>query len=164
MRKPAPCLHPRTRPGRCGRKLGVVVSHANYFPLSSCPLPLRERVCRLGDTGEGMVSKPVPRLTPPDLRRAQTQAEQRAWYLLRNRHVNELKFRRQQAIDAYTVDFYCSELRLAIELDGSVHAQPTQVSRDARKDEYLRSQGIRVLRVPNGLVLHNPEGVSEGDL
>ena len=104
------------------------------------------------------MSKPVPGFTPQRLRRAQTEAERRAWFLLRNRNVNGLKFRRQQAIDMYTVDFYCGELRLAVELDGSVHAQPSQMSRDVRKDEYLRSQGIRVLRVSNGLVLHNPEG------
>ena len=51
-----------------------------------------------------------------ELRQAQTLAERRAWYLLRNRNVAGLKFRRQQAIDDYTVDFYCPDLRLALEL------------------------------------------------
>jgi len=86
-------------------------------------------------------------------------AERRAWYLLRNRHVGGLKFRRQQPIDRYTVDFYCPELRLALELDGGVHSQPSQLKRDKAKDEYLRALGIRVVRIPNGLVMEDPEGV-----
>ncbi len=93
-----------------------------------------------------------------ELRRAQTLAEHRAWYHLRNRNVAGLKFRRQQAVDHYTVDFYCPELRLAIELDGGVHSQPSQLKKDKEKDEYLRASGIHVLRISNGLVLEDPEG------
>jgi type I restriction enzyme R subunit len=68
-----------------------------------------------------------------------------------------LKFRRQYPIDDYVVDFYCLEPRLAVELDGGVHSQPSQVKKDSAKDAYLRSLGIRVLRLPNGLVLEDPE-------
>jgi len=69
------------------------------------------------------------------LRRTQTLAERRAWYLLRDRLVARLKFRRQQPIDHYTIDFYCPKLRLAVELDGGVHSQPSQLKRDKEKDE-----------------------------
>lgn len=55
------------------------------------------------------------------------------------------------------MDFYCFQARLAVELDGSVHAQPSQMRRDAAKDAYLRRLGIRVLRLPNGMVMEDPE-------
>jgi very-short-patch-repair endonuclease len=92
-----------------------------------------------------------------ELRRGQTEAEKSAWHLLRDRRIG-LKFRRQQAIDNYVVDVYCFEHRLAVELDGGIHSQPGQIRKDREKDAYLENLGIRVLRVPNGLVLEDPEG------
>jgi very-short-patch-repair endonuclease len=92
-----------------------------------------------------------------ELRRRPTEAEEIAWHLLRSGRTG-LKFRRQYAIENHVVDFYCFEHRLAIELNGSVHAQPSQGRRDRTKDTFLKRLGIRVLRLPNGLVLENPDG------
>jgi very-short-patch-repair endonuclease len=92
-----------------------------------------------------------------ELRHTQTEAEKAAWHLLRNRRLR-LKFRRQYPIENYVVDFYCCEFRLAVELDGGVHSQPRQMKKDAAKDAYLRKIGVRVLRLPNGLVTEDPEG------
>jgi len=92
-----------------------------------------------------------------ELRHQQTEAEKAAWHLLRNRRVG-LKFRRQYPIENYVVDFYCGELRLAVELDGGVHSQPSQMKKDAAKDAFLGNVGVRVLRLPNGLVTEDPEG------
>jgi very-short-patch-repair endonuclease len=95
------------------------------------------------------------------LRRKETSAEEAAWRLLRNRGCGGLKFRRQLAIENCVVDFFCFEERLAVELDGSVHSQPIQLRRDRAKDNFLKRLGIRVLRLPNGLVLENPDGFLE---
>lgn len=92
-----------------------------------------------------------------ELRRAETLAEEIAWGLLRNRRLG-LKFRRQYPIGDYVVDFYCFELRLALELDGGAHSQPSQMRKDRIKDAYLKSLGICVVRIPNGLVMEHPEG------
>jgi len=100
------------------------------------------------------VKVPIPKARK--LRRDETAAERVAWHLLRDRRAG-LKFRRQFPIGNHFVDFYCFELRLAVELDGSVHAQPSQMKKDQAKDAYLRSLGIRVLRLPNGLVMEDPE-------
>jgi type I restriction enzyme M protein len=54
-------------------------------------------------------------------------------------------------------DFYCFERRLAIELDGGVHSQPSQMRRDAAREDFLRTLGISLLRIPNGLVTNDPE-------
>ncbi len=99
---------------------------------------------------------PVPTRRLRELRRTQTEAERAAWYLLRGRSLGA-RFRRQCRIDNWAVDFFCFEHRLAIELDGSVHSQPSQMRKDATKDDYLRTLGIRLLRVPNGMVLEDPE-------
>ena len=55
------------------------------------------------------------------------------------------------------LDFYCFEHRLAIELDGGVHSQIEQMRRDAVKEDYLRTLGIRLLRIPNLMVLEHPD-------
>jgi very-short-patch-repair endonuclease len=91
-----------------------------------------------------------------ELRSNPTEAEKAAWYLLRGRRLGA-KFRRQCRIENWIVDFYCFEHRLAIELDGGVHSQPSQMRNDASKEDYLRTQGISLLRIPNGLVLEDPE-------
>jgi very-short-patch-repair endonuclease len=96
---------------------------------------------------------PTPRVR--ELRRSATEAERAAWYLLRGRALGA-KFRRQCRVENWVVDFYCFEHRLAIELDGGVHSQPSQMRRDAAKEDYLRTVGISLLRIPNGLVLEDP--------
>jgi uroporphyrinogen-III synthase len=90
------------------------------------------------------------------LRRSQTEAEKAAWCLLRGRKLGA-KFRRQCRIESWVVDFYCFEHRLAIELDGGVHSQASQMRKDAAKEDYLRTVGISLLRIPNGLVLEDPD-------
>ena len=97
---------------------------------------------------------PTPRVR--ELRRNQTEAEQAAWYLLRGRGLG-VKFRRQCRIETWVVDFYCFEHRLAIELDGGIHSQPSQMRKDAAKEDFLRNLGITLLRIPNGLVSEDPD-------
>jgi very-short-patch-repair endonuclease len=83
------------------------------------------------------------------LRRAPTPAESVAWNLLRDRRMLGLKFRRQQLVLGFVVDFYCAELRLALELDGGIHADPDQAAADALRTRALAMLSIQVHRVPN---------------
>ena len=87
------------------------------------------------------------------LRHEQTEAESRAWWLLRNRALEGFKFRRQHPVGPYFADFCCSELKLILELEGSVHSQPSVLKFDAKRDEYLKNEGNRVAHFPNGMVL-----------
>ena len=91
-----------------------------------------------------------------ELRRGQTDAERAAWYLLRDRKLGA-KFRRQCRLENWVIDFYSFEHRLAIELDGGVHSQPSQMHKDAAKEDYVRARGIRLLRLANGLVVRDPQ-------
>lgn len=70
-----------------------------------------------------------------------------------------LKFRRQQVIDRFIVDFYCHEVKLVIEVDGEIHNY-TQVE-DAIRQEFLESLGLQVVRFKNEDVLFRIEGVLE---
>jgi len=68
-----------------------------------------------------------------------------------------LKFRRQFPISNYIVDFYCEELRLVVELEGSVHDDVVKARADEMRRVQLQELGYRVLRVPNGMVLRAPD-------
>ena len=81
------------------------------------------------------------------LRHNQTPHEQSMWQALRAKRFAGYKFRRQQALGHYFVDFVCFSRRLIIELDGSQHADATDY--DERRDAWLHQQGFRVLRVWN---------------
>ncbi|MBV8685593.1 MAG: endonuclease domain-containing protein [Alphaproteobacteria bacterium] len=86
-----------------------------------------------------------------------TEAERRLWTLLRDRRLATFKFRRQQVIEPYIVDFVCFEQRLIIETDGSQHAESEA---DAARDAFLRRRGFRVLRFWNNDVLGDAEAVA----
>lgn len=90
-----------------------------------------------------------------NLRKNMTLAEQRLWYFLRNKQLNGIKFRRQQTIGYYIVDFVSMEHKLIIELDGGQHAE--QVIYDNQRTEFLNQQGYRVIRFWNNDVLQNME-------
>lgn len=87
-----------------------------------------------------------------ELRVEQTPAEQFAWERLRNRRCLGLKFRRQQTLYGFIVDFYCAELRLAIELDGAVHDDEERRKQDGYRDSALKQCDIRVIRIKNSEV------------
>ena len=68
------------------------------------------------------------------------------WELLRDRRCHGLKFRRQQVVRGFVVDFYCAAHRLAVEIDGGVHDEPDHCAWDAERTVLLSRSGITVLR------------------
>ena len=98
----------------------------------------------------------IPTARVRELRESPTEAEKAAWKLLRDRRLGA-KFRRQFRMEKGVLDFYCFDHRLAIELDGGVHSQIDQMRKDAVKEDYLRTLGIRLLRIPNAMVLEHPD-------
>jgi very-short-patch-repair endonuclease len=87
--------------------------------------------------------------TAKQLRVDSTPAEKRLWEQLRNRQLEEQKFRRQAPIGPYIVDFICLERKLIIEIDGWTHSTEAEVSNDKRRTTYLESQGYKVIRFQN---------------
>ena len=94
---------------------------------------------------------------PRKLRRDQTDAERRLWRELRGRLQQGIKFRRQQAIGPYIVDFYCHEHRLVVEVDGSQHQEAVGVTADEERTAWLEARGLKVLRLDNRYVLTETE-------
>jgi type I restriction enzyme M protein len=94
-----------------------------------------------------------------ELRSKQTPAEDLLWELLRDRQICDAKFRRQHQFGDYLCDFYCHEAKLVIECDGSPHETSSRIQHDAKRDAYLRSQGLTVLRFSNDLVMNDTAAV-----
>jgi very-short-patch-repair endonuclease len=93
------------------------------------------------------------------LRRRSTDAERLLWSKLRNRQLENHKFRRQQPIGGYIVDFVCLEQRLVVEVDGGQHA--LRQAEDERRSGFLGAEGYRVLRFWNNQVLNELDAVVE---
>ena len=93
-----------------------------------------------------------------ELRKNSTEAERKLWSRLRAKRFMGLKFRRQEPIGRYIADFYCAGKKLVIELDGGQHANSIG---DEKRDEFMESKGIRVLRIWNNEIMNNIEGVME---
>ena len=91
------------------------------------------------------------------LRNNMTPAEATLWRTLKDRGAGGLKFRRQQSIGPFILDFYCPEYRLGIELDGTSHDYKYEY--DETRTEYLHGQGIRILRFTTQQVFTSLEAV-----
>jgi very-short-patch-repair endonuclease len=94
-----------------------------------------------------------------ELRRNQTEAEKTLWAHLRNKQFYGMKFFRQYSIGPYILDFYCPTMRLAVELDGGQHNLCESKEYEAVRSEYLKAQGVEVLRFWNHEVLLDMESV-----
>ena len=92
-----------------------------------------------------------------------TDAETLMWQLFRAKRFMNLKFRRQHVIAPYIVDFYCHELGLVIELDGSQHGTDDAIEYDAERTKFLEALGLKVVRYWNHDVLSRTDVVL-GDL
>ncbi|WP_250122221.1 DUF559 domain-containing protein [Chroococcidiopsis sp. CCMEE 29] len=79
------------------------------------------------------------------LRKQSTQSEAILWEALRNRKLDNRKFRRQHPIGTFVVDFFCQQERLIVEVDGEIHA--SQRDLDQQRQELLESLGLRFVRV-----------------
>ncbi|MDG5749340.1 DUF559 domain-containing protein [Qipengyuania sp. XHP0207] len=90
------------------------------------------------------------------MRQEPTEAEARLWSRLRASRLAGAKFKRQEQIGDYIVDFVCFGSRLVVEADGAQHAES---ERDLRRDEWLHEQGFRVLRFWNDDILLDTDAV-----
>jgi very-short-patch-repair endonuclease len=88
-----------------------------------------------------------------ELRRRPTAAETLLWRRLRSAQVEGFRFRRQQPIGRFIVDFFCSEAQLVIEIDGDTHAG--RKAYDASRTEWLTKESYRVIRFMNTEVLRS---------
>lgn len=95
------------------------------------------------------------------LRTHSTSAEAELWKHIKNKQLAGRKFRRQHSINNYIVDFYCSEEKLIIELDGDTHGDYIQIQRDEIRDHILEESGFKILRFENRFVFQDIEWVKK---
>jgi very-short-patch-repair endonuclease len=93
------------------------------------------------------------------LRKNFTNTERSLWKHLRAKQMERYKFRRQEPIGSYIVDFVCQERKIIIEVDGGQHS--VEREKDFARDNWLKGQGYKVLRFWNNEVLTNTNGVLE---
>ncbi|RKY94255.1 MAG: hypothetical protein DRQ13_08475, partial [Ignavibacteriae bacterium] len=90
------------------------------------------------------------------LRQNQTNAEELVWRYLRNKQMLGYKFKRQYSLDHFVIDFYCPELKLAVELDGESHNNPEQREYDIKRQKYLEEFNIKFVRIKDDELQGNP--------
>ena len=130
--------------------------HKSSSPLAGEEGARREAVGRRGGRAPGAVKGDLLTLAKR-MRRESTDAERKLWSILRAKRLVEWKFKRQQQLDFYIVDFVCFSARLIVEAYGSQHAENVA---DEARTSYLEDQGFRVLRFWNIDILNNPDGVA----
>jgi very-short-patch-repair endonuclease len=81
------------------------------------------------------------------------------WQWVRDRQVLGQKFRREHPVPPYTVDFFCVELGLVIEIDGQPHLTPEGIAHDRVRDRFLKSQSYKILRIPGYEILRDSQSV-----
>jgi very-short-patch-repair endonuclease len=102
-----------------------------------------------------------------ELRQRETDAEKKFWNVVRNRGWRGYKFYRQYPLyyeysgneSFFIADFYCHEMKLAVELDGRIHENQQEL--DGIRDEIIKSHGIKVIRIKNDFIEKNVESVLE---
>lgn len=82
-------------------------------------------------------------------RKNPTESEDAVWQMLRNRQIKNLKWRRQQVINGFIADFYCAELNVVLEIDGSIHDSIEVKEYDEYRTSVFESKGIRTYRLRN---------------
>ena len=121
-------------------------------PLTPAPLPRGERGSEnYLEISAGLRSRMTE--IARQLRRESTKSESILWEALRNRQLDGYKFKRQQTIGSFVVDFFCASESLIVEIDGSIH--DLQKDLDRQRQEILESLGLRFVRISSDLVETN---------
>jgi N-formylglutamate deformylase len=89
------------------------------------------------------------------MRKSGTEAENILWEHLRNKKLDNLKFRRQQPMEGFILDFYCQEAKMGVEVDGEIHLDEEQKKYDQQRTEYLSEFGIKIIRFNNDSVMND---------
>jgi very-short-patch-repair endonuclease len=95
------------------------------------------------------------------LRKNMTNSERVLWSRLRGKQVFGIQVYRQRPIGEYIVDFFIPKAKLVIEVDGSQHLASENVARDQRRDAYMNSVGLQILRFNSNDVMKETDAVLE---
>ena len=147
-------------------------SRAKAFPETLCERNHAVSLPKRGRVGVGEPSQEkklfIPQQVPTPLLEAarrlrshMTDTELLLWRCLRKKQLAGYRFRRQHPFERYVLDFYCSEAKLAVELDGGQHNDSKARVRDAERTCFCEKHGIQIIRFWNNEILSNIDGVLE---
>lgn len=94
-----------------------------------------------------------------ELRNSMPNAEKILWERLRRRQIKNKRFLRQYSVGKYVIDFYCPEIKLAIEADGDTHNSSEEIEYDKYRQSEIEVFGIKFLRIKNDEIFGNIEMV-----
>ena len=94
-----------------------------------------------------------------ELRSNMTKAERLLWIQLKGKALNGYKFRRQHSIGYYVTDFYCTKVKLAVEVDGPTHYNDEEAENDKERQELIENLGVHFLRFTNDEVFETLDTV-----
>jgi very-short-patch-repair endonuclease len=104
----------------------------------------------------GKKANELIKLASRSMRKSPTASETRFWELVRKNRLGGFRFRRQHPIENFIVDYYCPELKLVIEIQGSVHDKPDAVAKDHERVDFLKAIGYRYLEFDAQRILSDP--------
>ena len=93
------------------------------------------------------------------LRHNMPKAEILLWDELKNKKLEGYKFRRQYSVNSFVIDFYCSKLKIGIEVDGENHLLKKNIKYDQYRQIIIESYGIKILRFNNSDIYNNMDCV-----
>jgi len=96
-----------------------------------------------------------------ELRKSMPTAEVLLWLCLRARRMQGCKFRRQYGVGSFMIDFYSTEIKLGIELDGDSHFREGAQEYDQKRQRFIESFGIKIIRFLNDHIYESMDGVLE---
>jgi very-short-patch-repair endonuclease len=102
---------------------------------------------------------PILKERARQLRKNMTPGEAKLWQHLKGKQLMGYDFDRQRPIDQFIVDFYCKQLTLAIEIDGSSHDSAAAQAKDQERQARIEALGVNVLRFQEADANQNTEGV-----
>jgi very-short-patch-repair endonuclease len=107
----------------------------------------------------GILNKASMKKRRQFLRKNMPNAEVLLWTKIRRKQILDCRFRRQYSVGAYVLDFYCPEIKLAIEIDGESHCRSSAEEYDKLREDEIKQLGIQFLRFQNTDVYKNINGV-----
>ena len=110
-------------------------------------------------TQEKIFNNPNLKQRRRELRANMTKAEVLLWFELKGKKLGGYKFRRQHSIEIYVVDFYCTKVKLAVEIDGATHVTDEEIVKDKLRQSIIEKYGIEFLRFTNDEVFDDRQNV-----
>jgi len=163
-----PLIPPLAKGGKVEDRGVISMRRIFFHVLQRSPLNYLRGV----SAGQGVITSTMTRIynrkkdqqKRRNLRKNMPKSEVLLWMKLKNRQMHGERFLRQYGVDQYILDFYCPNLKLAVEVDGDSHFIPGSEEKDKARQLYIEALGVHFLRFTNTDVCENLDEVCQAIL